>query len=181
LFRVTNKGLDLNFKYRFVYLVSLLFLGVQILFAQQESNAADRPLDMPLVSLIGEDEDIFNTLAETHGDVFLEVCGNDMDLAYDKWMDMLVAMEDYSAEINYDIRGLKTYLYVFWNADGTIKHLAFYPKPNSRNISIAELKAFFKGFVKEYKMSVTAERGFSHYASGSFPTFGRSELSAKRN
>lgn len=161
--------------------MSLLVLCVQFVFAQEEKDVSSQPLEMPLVSLIGEDEDIFVALAETHGDIFLEVCDNDMDVAYDKWMDMLVAMEDYSQEINYDIRGLKTYLYVFWNADGTIKHLSFYPKANSRNIPIAELRAFFKGFAKKYKMSATSERGYSHYASGSFPTFGRSELSVKRN
>ncbi len=161
--------------------MSLLVLCGMSAFAQDEKDMAGQPLEMPLVSLIGEDEDIFVALAETHGDIFLQVCNNDMDIAYDKWMDMLVAMEDYSHEINYDIRGVKTYLYVFWNADGTVKHLAFYPKANSRNIPIAELKAFFKGFAKEYKMSVTADKGFSHYASGSFPTFGRSDLSAKRN
>ena len=161
--------------------MSLLVLCVLSLFAQDEKDVTGQPLAMPLVSLIGEDEDIFTALAETHGDIFLQVCGNDMDIAYDKWMDMLVAMEDYSQEIDYDIRGVKTYLYVFWNADGTVKHLAFYPKANSRNIPIAELKAFFKGFAKEYKMPVKADNGYSHYASGSFPTFGHSELSVKRN
>jgi hypothetical protein len=154
---------------------------MHLAFAQGEDSIATQPLEMPLVSLIGEDEDIFAALAETHGDIFLEVCGNDMDLAYDKWMEMLVAMEDYSEEINYDIKGVKTYLYVFWNTDGTVKHLAFYPKANSRNIPIAELRAFFKGFAKEFQMNVTADGGYSHYASGSFPTFGRSELSAKKD
>lgn len=161
--------------------MSLMILSVQFVLAQQQTNVTNLPLEMPLVSLIGEDEDIFTALAETHGEIFLQVCNNDMDIAYDKWMDMLVAMEDYSVEINYDIRGVKTYLYVFWNPDGTVKHLSFYPKANSRNIPIAELKAFFKGFAKSYTMDVTAEKGYSHYASGSFPTFGRSELSAKRN
>lgn len=180
MFRVINK-VDFTLKHRSLYLMSLVFACVQVVFAQQADDLSDLPLKMPLVSLIGEDEDIFAALAETHGDIFLEVCHNDMDLAYDKWMDMLVAIEDYSVEINYDIRGVKTYLYVFWNADGTVKHLAFYPKANSRNIPIAELKAFFKGFAKDYKMPVVSENGYSHYASGSFPTFDRSELSARKN
>ncbi len=156
-------------------------MSVQFVVAQEKVGVANELVTIPLVSLIGEDEDIFVALAETHSDIFLEVCGNDMDIAYDKWMDMLVAMEDYSIEIKYDIRGVKTYLYVFWNTDGTIKHLAFYPKANSRNIPIAELKAFFKGFAKTYKMPLTTDNGYAHYASGSFPTFGRSELTAKKD
>jgi len=171
----------LKLKYRSIYLMSLLLVCLHLAFAQGEDVTVTQQLEMPRVSLIGEDEDIFAALAQTHGGIFLEVCGDDMDLAYDKWMGMLVAMEDYSEEINYDIKGVKTYLYVFWNADGTVKHLSFYPKANSRNIPIAELKAFFKGFAKKFKMDVVAEKGYSHYASGSFPTFGRSNLSAKRN
>ena len=136
---------------------------------------------IPKVSLLGEYESLFADLSPSHGGILLNVSGNDMDLAYDRWMEMLGAMEDYSEEINYDIRGVKTYMHVFWNADGTIAHLAFFPKANSRNVPIAELKAFFSGFVKEYQMQITAETGFNHYASGSFPVFDRPDLTAKKN
>jgi hypothetical protein len=104
-----------------------------------------------------------------------------MDIAYEKWMDMCVAMEDYAESIAYDIDGLKTYFYIFWNADGSFRHLAFFPKSNSRNIPTEELTAFFKGFVKEYKMTIKADQGYSHYGSASFPTHARPEYRANRD
>lgn len=137
--------------------------------------------DLPVVSLIGEYGTAFENLTLTHPDMLLNVCGDDLDYAYDKWMDLLGAMEDFSEEIDYDIRGLKTYMYVFWNADGTIAHLGFFPKPNSRNIEIAELKAFFKQFVRQYRMPISAATGFSHYASAAFPTFARPEYRVNKD
>jgi len=135
----------------------------------------------PMVSLLGEDETMLTDLLNSHGTILLDVCGNDMEIAYAQWMDLLGAMEDYSKEIEYDIRGVKMYLHVFWNSDGSIKYISFFPKANSRNVPIAELRAFFKGFVKNYKMDIESESGFNHYASGSFPVFDRPELSAKKD
>jgi hypothetical protein len=71
--------------------------------------------------------------------------------------------------------------YIFWNADGSFRHLAFYPKVNSRNIPNEELLAFFKGFSKEYRIPIKAAEGYSHYGSASFPTHARPELKAKRD
>lgn len=133
------------------------------------------------VSLIGEQEETFEELSVSHPEVLLSVCGNDMDFAYEKWMRMLGAMEDYAEGIGYDIRGLKTYLYVYWNDDGSIAHLAFFPKTKSRNIPLSELKTFFTGFVGTYQMQITTEEGFSHYGSASFPTHSRPEYRVKRN
>ena len=137
--------------------------------------------NLPRVSLLGEDEALLSDLIKSHDNILLQVCGNDMEIAYAQWMEMLGAMEDYSNEIGYDIRGAKMYLHVFWDLDGTISHLSFFPKANSRNIPVDELKAFFKGFVKNYKMDIEANEGFNHYASGSFPVFDRPALSAKKD
>jgi hypothetical protein len=138
-------------------------------------------LDVPPVGMIGEYEEAFAALAAGSPEILLSVCGNDMDIAFEKWTNMLVAMEDYAETIDYDIAGLKTYFYIFWNADGTIRHLAFYPKANSRNIPANELTAFFKGFIKEYHMQVVTADGFSHYGSASFPTHARPEYRAKKD
>ena len=133
------------------------------------------------VSLIGEQEETFAALSVSHPGILLGVCGNDMDYAYEKWMIMLGAMEDYAEAIGYDIQGLKTYMYVYWNADGTIAHLAFFPKTKSRNIPIADLRTFFSGFVETYQMQIKTEEGFSHYGSAAFPTFARPEYKVRRN
>lgn len=139
------------------------------------------PVEVPLVSLIGEDQFLLSELSTVYSDILLQVCGNDMDLAYDTWSEMLGAMEDFSNEIGYDIKGVKAYLHVFWKPDGTIAHIAFFPKPNSKNLPIPELRAFFKEFAKTYTLPITSETGFSHYGSGAFPLFYRPEVSAKKD
>lgn len=153
--------------------------GFWLLSAQQQPVQPQPSIAQ--VALIGEYEEAFEALAEQHPGILLGVCGNDMDIAYEKWTDMLVAMEDYAERISYDIDGLKAYFYIFWDADGSINHLAFYPKSNSRNIPVEELRAFFKGFVKEYSMSIVASEGYSHYGSASFPTHARPEYRAKKD
>ena len=146
----------------------------------QEENVQQEQ-KFPLVSLIGEDEFLLSDLSMKYSGILLQVCGNDMDLAYDMWSEMLGAMEDFSEEIEYDIKGIKTYLHVFFEADGKIAHIAFFPKANSRNVPVSELRAFFKEFAKTYTLPVTGETGFSHYSSGAFPLFYRPEVSAKKD
>lgn len=135
---------------------------------------------LPSVALIGEHESAFATLAVENPGILLGVCGNDMDIAYEKWTDMLVAMEDFAEATEFDINGLKTYFYIFWNADGSFRHLAFYPKANSRNIPNEDIQAFLTAFVSEYRMTIKATEGYSHYGSASFPTHARPELKARR-
>lgn len=133
------------------------------------------------MALIGEYESSFETLAREHPAILLEVCGNDMDIAYEKWIDMLLAMEDHAETIGYPLEGLKAYFYIFWNADGSFRHLAFYPKPNSRNTPVEEITAFLKSFVKEYRMTIRATQGYNHYGSAAFPTHARPEYRARKD
>ncbi len=85
-------------------------------------------------------------------------------------------MEDYAAELNFDIKGTRLWINLYFNADGTIEHLAFFPKPNSRNVPVEHLTAFFKNFVGQYQLQVKAEKPFQHSASAGFPTFFHREL-----
>lgn len=92
-------------------------------------------------------------------------------MAYKGWSELLMDIEDYATDIDFDIKGAKLWLNVYFNADGTIDNLSFYPKPNSRNIEKDHLVAFFRSFIRHYTYPETAEMGFQHSASASFPTF----------
>lgn len=161
----------------FIPLIVSLLTGISG-FAQS-SEQKQSPL--PPVFLIGEYDEAFGMLSEDYSKILLTVCGDDMDFAYEKWMDMLASLEDYAERINYDINGLKMYMYVFWKEDGSIAHIAYFPKPNSKNLPIEELNALFKGFTKEYKMPIHSKSGYSHYASASFPVFFRPEYRVNRD
>ena len=126
---------------------------------------------LPATFLIGEHTEYYEELSFQHPEILLSVFQNDMDLAFERWAGMLVEMEHYAEEILFDLKGVKIYLHVYYNADGTISHLSFYPKPNSRNVPVEELNTFFKSFVKRYQMVVSSTKGYQHSGSAAFPTF----------
>lgn len=129
---------------------------------------------LPKVFILGEYETAYERLFDKHSTVLLEVCDDDMDQAFDKWLSMLEEMEAYATSIDYDIKGIKVWLNVFWNKDGSIKHIAYHLKVNSRNIEHPEeLSAFFSSFMNHYQFPLVADRNYSHYGSASFPTFSR--------
>lgn len=126
---------------------------------------------IPTVFVMGKHEAGYEGLTQTYKQSLLEACGNDMQMAFDKWLEMMQQMEAYADEIDYNIDGVKVLMHVFWNEDGSIAHLGYFLRPNSRNVPTEELTAFFKSFIRQYKFPVSSERKFAHYTKASFPTF----------
>ena len=124
----------------------------------------------PKVFILGEHEKAYEQLNLDYSVMLLTACKGDMDNAYQKWVSMLNEMEAYATMINYDIKGVKVWLNVFWNNDGTIKHIAYHLKQNSRNIDTAELTAFLTSFMNHYTFPLVVDKKYSHYGSASFPT-----------
>ncbi len=137
----------------------------------ENSLLAEADTIVPKVFMIGEYEPQFEKLIEEHEFLLLTACNNDMNLAFEKWSSMLVDMEEHSDAVNYDLKGVKVWLNIFWAADGHIKHIAFYLKPNSRNVDTEKLTLFFISFINNYQFPLMAEDKYSHYGVASFPTF----------
>ena len=96
---------------------------------------------------------------------------NDINLAYKGWGEFLMDVEDFALRLDFDLKGVRLWLNIYFNADGTISNLAFFPKPNSRNVPNDQLVAFFKKFIGQYRLIESSDIGFQHSASASFPTF----------
>ena len=126
---------------------------------------------LPHVFMIGQHEIEYEDLVAKCSNPLLTVCKDSMDLAYKRWMGLLSEMEQYAENSDFDIKGIKIWLNVFWNPDGTIKHLVFFPKPNSRNMDFNNLTLFFEKFTNTYEMESLDSKCYSHYGSASFPTF----------
>ena len=103
---------------------------------------------LPEVFMIGQNELLYEGLVTKCNYPLLTVCQDSMDLAYTKWMQMLSNMEQFAEQSEFDIKGIKIWLNVFWDEDGTIDHLVYFPKPNSRNMDFTLLTKFF------YKLSL---------------------------
>jgi len=126
---------------------------------------------LPTVFFIGEHEDSYQRLTKDCNDILLSVCQDSMDVAYAKWLIFLSDVESYAKEVNFDINGIKIWINVYWSADGKVQNIAYYPKPNCRNMNFEELTAFFEDFSSDYEFSLTHESCFSQNSSASFPTF----------
>lgn len=124
---------------------------------------------------IGEYEEKYEKLSVTCERKLLSICGESMEMAYAKWMRVLSDIEKYSEEVEFDIKGLKIWINVFWNPDGTIRHIVYYPKPNSKNFpdNFEKLTAFFIEFVDQYKSPITDDACFSHNGTANFPIYAK--------
>lgn len=126
---------------------------------------------LPQVFMIGQNELQYEGLVSKCNNPLLTVCQDSMDLAYRKWMGMLSDMEQFAEKSEFDIKGIKIWLNVFWDENGRIDHLVYFPKPNSRNMDFDLLTQFFFNFVDQYQMDKLSSQCYSHYGSATFPTF----------
>jgi hypothetical protein len=125
---------------------------------------------LPQAFLLGQYDGLpfenFKTEYETQ---LATVCKNDMELTYYVWVQLLKKIESHATKTGFDMSGMKLWLYAFWNKDGSLRSLAFYPKPNSRNFKPEDMKAFLESFVPTYRLGISAEKNFQHYSVGNFP------------
>ncbi len=149
---------------------SILFI-ITLSLSGQSALGTDSSSDLPHAFLISEDDQAYGDLVTSTPTLLLEVCNNAMDVAYQKWVFMLADMEEAAEAKGFDVKGLKIWINVFWNADGSIDHIVYYPKPNSKNIEYKDFTNFLNEFAVDYKLDISNDKAFSHYGSASFPTF----------
>ena len=146
-----------------ISLLSLIMLyGFCTAATAQEDN-------MPVVSVLGTNEEAYDALFATYNHSLFGVCNDDLDSTYRAWEGLLLDMERYAEEINFDLKGIHLRLSVFCQVDGAINHLTFSLLPSSRNIALAELTAFFKQFVQHSKWTINANKAFYHDGQAGFP------------
>lgn len=150
---------------------SILFtlLACMVTFSLQAQSTAQSQL--PKVFQMGGNEKAYETLNEAYPKTLLEVCDGDMKMAFDSWLEMMKAVETYAKRINFDIKGVKVRLHVFWDTDGNIEHIGYVFRPKSRNARPEEFTAFLSSFIRQYQFPVKSQQKYSHYTIASFPTF----------
>lgn len=143
-----------------------VLVGLPLLLTAQSSK-------MDQVFLLGEEEARYEQLTSIYSQTLLEATSGDIERALNGWLEMQQAMDAYAEQVNYDINGVKVWLHVFWAADGSIEHLGFLLRPDSRFVDQNELKAFFAGFIEQYRLPIQSNRKFSHYTGAAFPTLSK--------
>ncbi len=135
------------------------------------ANVTKKKEDIPKVFSLSEDQSVLEQLSLLYTKGLIEVCNDDTDIAFTKWNHMMLALEQYADKQNVKIQGVKMWIKVYWAADGTVDHIGYTLKPNSRNVKIAEFNALLKTFLEGYKLQQTADSRFTNSGSVSFPIF----------
>jgi hypothetical protein len=161
-------------------LVLLCGVATSLAFTQTSAAPSGQPT-LPVVFLLGEYDQQYEEIMPEYS-TLLEACDGNMHLAFGKLMSMMREMEAYASLSGYDLKGINTWMHFFWNKDGSIGHIGFYLKPNSKNVNTDGLKTFLDGFARQYKMPLTADKQFAHYSSFSFPViYASGENSTAKN
>ena len=154
-----------------VFFSFLIVLGLTTGVSLQAQTAVQQnETSLPVIFQLGDFEKEMDKQSMVHKAQLLTACEFDIEMAYGKWISMIKEMEAYSNRIDFDIKGVKVWLNVFYNPNGKIAHIGFYLKPNSKNIDRTEFGAFLKSFVNNYTFPHTFDQPFSHYGSAGFPT-----------
>jgi len=162
----------------------ILILLVGIMFVSSPMQAMDIDPDpktvteqdttasMPKVFVLGYNESAYDQLSVEYSASLIEVNAEDAAQAQKMWTTMIVEMEAYADMLEFDIKGVKMWMHVFWNEKGEIKHIGFYLKQSSRNIDTNELTSFLMDFMNNYYVPRDFEKKFSHISGSgvAFPT-----------
>lgn len=148
--------------------MKLLLSILSLLFISQLGISQETT---PTIFILGENEKNYEQLTQDYSQSLLEASHNDIKKAFNYWIEMMSAMDDYADKVRFDLKGVKVWMHVFWSADGHIDHIGYILRPDSRNVKTAELSAFFSSFTRKYKFPLKSNKNFNHYTGASFPTF----------
>jgi hypothetical protein len=152
-----------------LFFLLLAWLPPGSIQAQSGSPENVRPAQsLPSVFILGEYDKQYEAAMPGYI-TLLEACDGEMKTAFDKLMMMMREMEAYATLEKYDIKGINAWMHFFWREDGSIEHIGFYLKPNSRNVDTEKLRNFLNGFANWYKIPVQSGKKFAHYSSFAFP------------
>jgi hypothetical protein len=156
----------------FSYLVISLYLTTTV-FASNTTPIMRSDTNAPKVFVMGEFD--VSKLKESYNTTLFSVCKGDLDAAFDKSARILVGIEDYAQKNKFDLKGVKMWVEFYFDKDGTLKHLSYALKPNSRNIDTRDLTAFLMSFTNSFKLPISTNRRFYTNMHASFPIVGSAE------
>lgn len=140
-------------------------LGLGLLVAAVSLTAQELPAAFPTGAHYSEVEALY----EQHQVSLIEVCDFNLDSAGMQWLAFLEDIEARASELGVDLNGVRLILTVFFQADGSVRHIGFSRQVQSRNIREEVLQAFFRQFAKGYRLPISATGRFFHEGPAVFP------------
>jgi hypothetical protein len=159
-------------KYFLLSVVILLCYSSNVVFSQAKGSSS--------VFMIGENDKLYNQIVKDYPIMLLTACKDDIDISFELWNDFLKDLEEFAAKMNFDLKGAKLWINVFWDEKGNIDHIVYYPKPNARNLKYEQLVPIFTEFAKSYQLPLTYKTSYSHYGSANFPIVSRAFIGTNK-
>lgn len=147
------------------YILSLFFVclfGTSLLAQNDE---------FPKVINVSQNSTILEELsADYKGSLFLASDTNVVK-TMQNWKHLLVNMETYAKDIDFDLKGVKFWVKIFWAKNGTIDHITYILSDSSININTIDLEAFLRSFMRNYKLPLNSRNKFSYDGRVMFPLY----------
>ena len=125
---------------------------------------------LPAVFRVGEYSKDYEILIASCSTTLSDIDMISEDGGHQAFLKTLARLELFAHDNGFDIRGVKIWINFFWDADGRLKHISYYPKKNSRNVDFDHLHRILKAFLAQYQAEFRHRSCFSHIGSASFPT-----------
>ncbi|MEO1262145.1 MAG: hypothetical protein AAFZ15_25290 [Bacteroidota bacterium] len=153
-----------------IFFITTSFLFVGRTYAQSSQQGINSFMILPKVFTLGDHSSKYEELMPGYQSL-LEACEGDMQVAHKKLYSMMKEMEAFAKVVDFDLDGVKAWMHFFFKSDGSIQHIGFHLKPNSRNVDTQKVNTFLKNFSKQYTFPINTDLPFSHYSTFSFPVF----------
>lgn len=142
-----------------------------ILFCLISNNLLAQGNELPKVINVSQNSSILEQLSSDYkGSLFLASDTNVVK-TMQNWKHLLVGMENYAEEINFNLKGVKFWIKVFWAKNGTIDHITYILSDTSINIDVIDLEAFLRSFMRNYKLPLNNRSKFSYDGRVMFPLY----------
>ena len=147
------------------YLITFLltFCLGNYLFAQNSNFAK--------VVDVSQRSEILEDLSATYKSSLFSASGADFIKTTKNWQHILIGLEKYAEEIDFNLKGVKIWIKVFFAKDGNIDHITYILAETSINMDTTELEAFLRSFIRNYKLPESHEQKFSYDARVQFPLY----------
>lgn len=150
-------------------MTKLLFVSLFITFSVN-CLIAQNDLTPKVINISNNSELLEQLSAEYHNSLFTASDTNVVK-TMQNWKHCLTAMEIYSEQIQFDLKGVKLWLKIFWAKNGSIDHITYYLSDKSINIDKVDLEAFLRSFMRNYELPESHNRKFSYDARVMFPLY----------
>ena len=158
----------MTYRFKILLLAFYCLSYIHTATAQHKKTA-----DLPQVFQMGEHPEGYERLFIEHETPLFTVCNEDFDSTFRVWFDMVLAMQNFAEENNYDINSIKLAISVFWEPDGSIRHLAYTLMADSKHIQTDMLTAFLSVFCHDYVLPTKHTHRFFHDGQVGWPVITR--------